>query len=104
MNDDKEDTHVPDEMVPVTTALVTTTPPTMMSMQDTATHETWSLTPGLWRESQYEYELVREMGPHPRCREKEMGWEDHLTYLEGLQDQLVQAVEEAVLEIPAMLA
>ncbi|KAL8221183.1 UNVERIFIED_CONTAM: hypothetical protein K2H54_060719 [Gekko kuhli] len=73
------------------------------SVQDTTTHETWSLTLGLWRESRYEYEPVHKMGTRLRCGEDEMGWEDHLTCLEGLQDWLVQAVEEAVLEIPAMV-
>ncbi|KAL8186194.1 UNVERIFIED_CONTAM: hypothetical protein K2H54_066007 [Gekko kuhli] len=73
-------------------------------MQDTTTHEAWLLTPGPQRESWYKYEPVRETGTHPRHREEEMGCEDCLTHLEGLQDRLVQAVEEAVLEVPAMVA
>ncbi|KAL8220471.1 UNVERIFIED_CONTAM: hypothetical protein K2H54_047113 [Gekko kuhli] len=132
MNGDEEDTHVPDETVPVTTAPVTTAPTTTTIsttmvpvyqplnlqvtarqktgaafdwlMQDTTTHETWLLTPGSRRKSWYEYEPVREMGTRPRCGEGKMGWEDHLTRLERLQDWLAQAVEEAVLEISAMLA
>ncbi|KAL8190172.1 UNVERIFIED_CONTAM: hypothetical protein K2H54_042493 [Gekko kuhli] len=43
------------------------------------------------------------MGTHLRCIEEEAGWEEQLICLEGLQDRLIQTVEETVMGIPAIM-
>ncbi|KAL8177383.1 UNVERIFIED_CONTAM: hypothetical protein K2H54_002179 [Gekko kuhli] len=80
MSGEEEDIHSPDDQTLVTTIPVTTV-----------------LTPTdapLTRESRYEYELLHETETCPQRIEEELGWEERLAHLEGLQDRLIQTVEE----------
>ncbi|KAL8173702.1 UNVERIFIED_CONTAM: hypothetical protein K2H54_017506 [Gekko kuhli] len=74
------------------------------SMVDSNTQELWSLTPKMARKSWYEYELLHEAGIHPWRIEEEGNWEERLACLKGLQDRLIQTIEETLLGILAIMA
>ncbi|KAL8221426.1 UNVERIFIED_CONTAM: hypothetical protein K2H54_067581 [Gekko kuhli] len=99
MSGEEEDILVPDETVPVTTITTTAAPPTrMVSTMVIPQYQPLYLQVTKHRKTGAAFNWLMQ----DAFRDEEMGWEDCLAQLEGLQDRLVQAVEEAVLEIPSM--
>ncbi|KAL8185595.1 UNVERIFIED_CONTAM: hypothetical protein K2H54_055473 [Gekko kuhli] len=128
MSGEEEDLRSLDELViPVTTTPVTTNPVTMIPITTVPTTTMVPVTklhmmtlsmlvycplnhPGVMtadppsRESQYEYKPSNKTGTLPKCKGEKKDWEKHLAHMESTQDRLIQAVDEALMEIPGTIA